>query len=512
MKNITVDIAVYGSSLGGVLSAYSSAKAGKKTALFSETEWIGGQLTSQAVPPDEHRWIEETGCTASYRAYRNKVRDYYRNHPFIIDELKTKDFFCPGGSSVSRLSHPPKLALKFLTEMIDPFIKTGMLTVYYGYELSSAETSGAEIVRLLLKKDGEYTEVKASYYLDGTDEGDLIFKSGCEYITGAESKAMTGEPSALDAFLPDDRQPVTWSLAVENRLKGDFVIEKPADYERYKKMITPYDNYPVFSMYGPDSSTGKAKRFGMYNGEFDENGNKLFGLYTYRRIVNAYHFKDGYEPYDITMLNWPQNDYFLGNTFDCAHEKENREEAKQFTLAFFYWLQTEAPNGDKKGFPFLAPCPDAVGTKDGTTQTYYVRESRRIKSLFTVKETDVCIGGNPVFYDSVGVGHYSMDLHITTQTHSFFYKPSERFTIPLGAMIPVRMTNLIPACKNIGATHLTGSCYRLHPVEWNVGEVAGLLASYSMDNGISLKEILENRTELAKFQDLLRNQGIQLYW
>ncbi len=512
MQTIKVDIAIFGGSLGGVLAAYSAAKAGKRAALFSETEWIGGQLTSQAVPPDEHKWIEETGCTATYRAYRNRVREYYRNHPFIIDELKTKDFFCPGGSSVSRLSHPPRQALQYLKEMLAPYENSGLLTVYYGYTLESAPTSGTEIQKLVLKKDGEETEVRAEYYLDGTDEGDLIAKSGCEYVTGAESKEMTGEPSAIDEYLPEDRQPVTWSLAFENRLKGDYVMDKPADYERFKKLMMPYDRYPVFSMYGPDSSTGKAKLFGMYNGELDERGNKLFGLYTYRRIINARHFKDGAVPYDVTMLNWPQNDYFMGNTFDCTNAEENREEARQFTLSFFYWLQTEAPNGDKKGYPFFAACGDAVGTKDGTTQTYYVRESRRIKALFTVTEHHVALGGNPHFYDSVGVGSYSIDLHITTKTHSFFYKPSERFTIPLGAMIPVRMTNLLPSCKNIGTTHLTGGCYRLHPVEWNIGEVAGLLAAYSLDNRISPREIRGNETELKKFQTYLQTNGIQLYW
>jgi NADPH-dependent 2,4-dienoyl-CoA reductase/sulfur reductase-like enzyme len=73
MKNISADIVIFGGSLGGTLAAYSAAKSGKKTILFEETDWIGGQLTTQAVPPDEHRWIEETGCTASYRAYRNKL-------------------------------------------------------------------------------------------------------------------------------------------------------------------------------------------------------------------------------------------------------------------------------------------------------------------------------------------------------------------------------------------------------------------------------------------------------
>lgn len=512
MKKINADIVVYGGSLGGVLAAYSSAHSGKKVVLFEETDWIGGQLTSQAVPPDEHKWIEETGCTASYRTYRNKVRNYYRSHPFIIDELKTKDFFCPGGSSVSRLSHPPKLALRFLTEMIQPCLDNGNLTIYYHAKLKAADTVGNEIRSVTVACDGETYLAEGKYFLDGSDEGELIAKSGCEYVTGAESKEMTGEPSAADVYMLQDRQPVTWTLAFENRLKGDYVIDKPVEYERFRKLMTPYDNYPVFSMYGPDSSTGKAKRFGMYNGEYDEKGNKLFGLYTYRRIVNAAHFKDGAEPYDVTLLNWPQNDYFLGNTFDCENAEENREMAKQLTLSFFYWLQTEAPNGDKKGYPFFRACGEAVGTEDGMTKAYYVRESRRILSKFTVRETDVTEGGNPDFYDSVGVGSYPIDLHITTQTNSFFYKPSLRFTIPLGAMIPVRITNLIPACKNIGATHLTGGCYRLHPVEWNVGESAGLLATYALDNRLLPGEIRENRMQLQRFQEFLQSNGIQLHW
>ena len=50
-----------------------------RVVLTEETDWIGGQLTSQAVPPDEHPWIEKFGCTRRYREYRDAVRDYYRD-------------------------------------------------------------------------------------------------------------------------------------------------------------------------------------------------------------------------------------------------------------------------------------------------------------------------------------------------------------------------------------------------------------------------------------------------
>ena len=66
--------------MGGVAAALAAARMGKRVILTEETNWIGGQFTSQGVPPDEHKWIEHTGCTQSYRELRNRIRDYYRNN------------------------------------------------------------------------------------------------------------------------------------------------------------------------------------------------------------------------------------------------------------------------------------------------------------------------------------------------------------------------------------------------------------------------------------------------
>ena len=59
---------VAGGGLGGVAAALAAAERGARVVLSEETDWLGGQLTSQAVPPDEHPWIEDFGCTARYRA------------------------------------------------------------------------------------------------------------------------------------------------------------------------------------------------------------------------------------------------------------------------------------------------------------------------------------------------------------------------------------------------------------------------------------------------------------
>jgi len=58
--------------------------------LTEETDWIGSQLTSQAVPPDEHRWIESFGCTARYRRFRQGVRRYDRD---VDRSVERPDFY-----------------------------------------------------------------------------------------------------------------------------------------------------------------------------------------------------------------------------------------------------------------------------------------------------------------------------------------------------------------------------------------------------------------------------------
>ena len=93
------------------------------------------------------------------------------------------------------------------------------------------------------------------------------------------------------------------------------------------------------------------------------------------------------------------------------------------------------------------------------------------------------------FDDSVGVGAYRIDLHPSTGGRNYVDVSSLPFQIPLGALIPQRVENLIPACKNIGTTHLTNGCYRLHPVEWTIGEAAGALVAHATQAGEPPRQI-----------------------
>ena len=82
----------------------------------------------------------------------------------------------------------------------------------------------------------------------------------------------------------------------------------------------------------------------------------------------------------------------------------------------------------------------------------------------------------------------------------------------MGALLPKRVENLIPACKNIGTTHITNGCYRLHPVEWNIGEAAGSLAAYAVERKTSPRAIRNSKPLLEDFQRQLIQGGMELAW
>jgi hypothetical protein len=94
----------------------------KKVILIEPTDWIGGQLTAQAVPPDEHPWIEGTGRTSTYDLLRKNIRNYYRcNYP-LLPKARFDERLNPGYGNVSPLCHEPRVALAAMSAMLAPHL------------------------------------------------------------------------------------------------------------------------------------------------------------------------------------------------------------------------------------------------------------------------------------------------------------------------------------------------------------------------------------------------------
>jgi hypothetical protein len=529
-NQLSADVVIAGGGLGGCAAAFAALRNNLTVILTEETDWVGGQLTSQGVPPDEHSWIESHGATQLYRDFREAVREYYkRNYP-LTEEARSRENFNPGDGAVSRLCHEPKVALRVLEDMMAPHISAHKLVVLLEHRINKAETKGNQVISLTgsNRRNGHEVGLFAPYFVDATELGDLLPLTGTEYVTGTEAKSETNELHAPESANPKNNQAFTVCFAMDYVPGENHVIKKPKEYDFWRsfepQMAVPWSGKLLDLKYS-NPRTLEPKALGFHP-EGKPTGDAL-NLWNYRRIIHKNNFLPGFYQGDITIVNWPQNDYILGDIVEAEEKafQEHFEHGKQLSLSLLYWLQTEAPRPDGgKGWPGLRLRADVMGTDDGLAKYPYVRESRRIKALFTVLEEHVGAenrgmitgqkSGNqaPDFYDSVGIGYYHIDLHPSSGGDNYIDFPSLPFQIPLGSLIPVRMENLLPANKNIGTTHLTNGCYRLHPVEWSIGEAVGILVGYALETKVTPRAVREDSRRLAEFQDKIRSQGIETHW
>lgn len=534
-RNLKCDIAVIGGGTGGVAAALAAARLGAKVILTEETDWIGGQLTAQAVPPDEHPWIESFGCTRSYRQFRDGVRDYYRRHYPLTADARSRQFLNPGNGGVSKLCHEPRVALAVMMQMLAAYISGGRVTLLLQQKPISADVQGDKVRSVTLQHlfTGRETAIESPYFLDATELGDLLPLTRTEFVTGFESRKETKEPHAPEEAQPLNQQAFTWCFAMEYLAGEDHTIDKPAEYDFWKnyvpKMTPPWPG-PLLSWKMSNPITLKERQV-SFNPAGQGSG---LNLWLYRRIADKSNFAPGTYAGDITLVNWPQNDYWLGPLCEVKPEEAAKHLArgKQLSLSLLYWMQTEAPRPDgKQGWKGLKLRRDLVGTDDGLAKYAYIRESRRIRAEFTVLEQHVgtdarrkLLGKPPressgvpgiaaeVFPDSVGVGSYRIDLHPSSGGDNYIDVSSLPFQIPLGALIPRRVENLLPACKNLGVTHITNGSYRLHPVEWNIGEASGALAAFALRKKVPPRQVRAKAALRKEFQSLLRTHGVELEW
>jgi hypothetical protein len=524
MPNIICDILVVGGSLGGVSAALSAAASGKTVFLLSESAWVGGQLTSQGVnTPDENAYIETVGSTNSYRAFRQLTRQYYTSNyqlsPSGTASVNELGHLMLGESWVSHgYSVEPMVADNILKQLLNQegahFVENVTVT-----SVVLSEDQTAITTTLAAGSDGTNYTFTAGFVLDATDLGILLPMAGAEHVVGAESQSMTNEPDApTDGAHKDWIQPITYPIALERCPAGEeFTVPEPADY----------------------ATVLQAEHFTLVDGDINSmfaqqplpSGKPGEIFWTYRRVVEASLFQPNATPSsgDISNINTGSNDYLAAviPSGDPVADAAACSAARHVSVCYTYWLQTACPHdpgdGEGIGYPNLRPVTEFWGTSDGISVDPYIREGRRIVAKTTILEQDIAVAdmnGNPLqtgvraklFPDSCGIGHYQCDIHANALGMPEIELDTVPYQIPLGSLVPIRMVNLLPACKNIGVTHITNGAYRLHPIEWNVGESAGVLAAFCLDQQQTPQAVVSSPSLVIQYQKLLLAQGVPIFW
>jgi hypothetical protein len=525
------DVLVVGGGLGGVAAAEAAARNGATVIIVEPTRMIGGQLTSQLVPvPDENAHIEKSPGpgTRSWRALRQDVREQCARMPGAKPNFANNIGQC----WVSRVSAPPKVWEDALLRRLEPYRRDGklkgLLTRHQirqvGLHSGNGRFNWADIVDL---DTGKVVRIAAKMAIDATEDGSLMKLAGMPLRIGQEARSEFDEPHAPDEARPDWVQSFTYCFLMQwtSETHPRTVLAPPDEYEVFKSFGEYTLDY-VYRGQTPEPFSVPYKVLEPVNWNVNGQTRRYLPFWTYRRLVAASSFDGQLSPInDIALINWRGNDFHAESPIDKPLEEQVRilNRGRDFALGFAHWLQTECPrdNGPGQGWPEMQIMTsaqiDGVGA-DGIALHPYVRESRRLASQFTLTENHLLPESaesrwGTVFEDSVGCALYAIDIHPAASEPPLL-QPAVPYHIPLGSFLtPDRASNILPGAKNIGATRLAAASTRMHPTEWLVGEVAGILAARTLALGIRTPASIRNdKNNLRDFQALLVENGITLHW
>jgi hypothetical protein len=438
-----VDVLVIGGGASGTTAGIQASRMGAKTMITEETTWLGGMLTSAGVSAIDGNNKLPSGL---FGEFRDKLVEHYGSASAMQTGWVSSTLFEPsvGNNILKNMTNAEK-----------------NLSVWYETAFISAEKM-PDGWKVNLLKGGISEIILAKVLIDATELGDVAKYCGVKYDIGMEARSECGEDIA-----PEKANNIVQDLTYVMILKNYGVnktITKPINYDA-----------SLFSCSAQSANCAQPK-----TGQTVWSTDKLI---TYGKLPNGKY-----------MINWPieGNDYYT-NIIDMSAQgrKTELEKAKQFSLCFLYYMQTQL------GFSTYGLADDEFPTTDKFPMIPYHRESRRIHGLVRLNVNDVAKPFDQkeaLYRTGIAVGDYPIDHHHKRYTDwanlpELHFYPVPSYSLALGTLIPKDVTGLIVAEKSISVSNLMNGSTRLQPVVMQIGQAAGALAALSVQQQVDVAQV-----------------------
>jgi len=449
------DLLIIGGGTGGTAAGIQASRMGVKVTILEETPWLGGMLTSAGVSAIDGNHELPSGI---WGEFREALYDYYGGPSKVSTGWVSHTLFEPSVGN----------------EILQKIAKNENLTIICNAQFIEVTKSGDKWV-VGYRKDGKIERLDSKILIDATETGEILPLVGADYRVGMDSKTETGEDTAPEK--PNSIvQDITYAAILTdlgNSKTNDGLLKKPKEY-----------NKEVFEC--------ACKR----------EGTQMFGavldceqMLNYAKLPNGKY-----------LINWPNcgNDYYLNWPELSKKELQIKiNEAKNHTKGFIYYIQNDL------GLKNLR-IADEFPTKDGFPYIPYHRESRRIKGKVYLTTNHLKDRYEFSLYRTgIAVGDYPIDHHHDENPGApkieFINIKIPSYNIPLGALIPARVTNFLVAEKNISVSNIVNGTSRLQPVVLGIGQAAGALAAISIKDSICPDSV-----SVRDVQEELLNYGVYI--
>lgn len=567
------EVIVVGGSLGGVGAAAHAMQTGAQTCLIELTPWLGGQISSQGVSAiDESRAMRsQQNFSAGWQSFKRTIRNQPLDLPDWTGMGDRQRVYETNSCWVGDLCFLPKAGAVASEQFLQnaaaaspesrwststafkgaAFDPTGRdITAVYAVKRVPKDSQYAPKGRLSQELHDWYAWSNTEHYkkipvrlqapagkrlivIDATDTGELVAWAKVPFRVGSDGQELLGEVSAPTQSNPACTQAFTFP----------FVIAIADDKGQSKQRLT-----------GIETGLPKAE----HRRAFDMEGFPMYhgrGLFNYRRIVSRYPGREavGYSTAgEMTLVNWNRgNDWNLMDdplimteaVLQQTGQHQNwmggldiqaLRNGENHALLFAEWLLNEQAT---RSLPltFLYGPDSPMQTQSGLSMMPYIREGRRIigrpaygQEQFMMREADIRVdmaGGRSFSRTAIAIAHYDIDIHGCRYRN---WQPSLEATrasvnerlavplqIPLEALIPVGVDNLLIGGKSIAGSHIVNAMTRVHYGEWSVGAAAGTTAGWLLQ-----KDSSQNMTpaqivvtdQIDELQDYLVEQQLRYWW
>lgn len=438
-----VDVLIIGGGASGSTAGIQAARMGSTTLIVEEHEWLGGALTSAGVSCIDGCYNLPGGL---FGEFRNALIKYYGSE----DVMHT--------AWVSTLAAEPSAMNEVLKKMV---AAEKSLSVWNNSSVKSITSSQHGWI-VKIDKAGEQLSIRTKVLIDGTELGDVAKLCKVKYDIGMEARGISGESIAPE-MNNDIVQDITY-VAILKDYGKDVTIPRPDNYD-------------------PSMFYCTCKRPECTNPREPDRVWDCNQMMQYGRLPNNKY-----------MINWPieGNDFYVNLIEMSPTERESAlEKAKNFTMCYVYYLQTEL------GYNTLGLADDEYPTADKLPFIPYHRESRRIhgKVRFTLNHiTEPYNQPEKLYRTCIAVGDYPVDHHHAryqglTELPNLYFYPVPSFGLPLGTLLPEDVENLIVTEKSISVSNLANGTTRVQPVLMQIGQAAGALAALAVQGGMNTSEV-----------------------
>lgn len=518
------EILVYGGTAGGVVAAVQAARLGKQVLLIEPGRHVGG-MTSGGLGATDFKIPEAVGGIA--RDFYRRVKAYY---------ARPEAWIYQGPGEYRSVRHDPDADVMWHFEphvaeriLLDLLRESGVRLVFDERLdlVHGVLKEGPRIVRIRMESGREF---RARVFIDATYEGDLMAKSGVAYHIGREANSVYGETmngvqtqrvpyNGHNMFRPISPYIVPGEPA--SGLLFGVQSEPPGQEGNGDARVQAYC-FRICMTDVPENRRPFARPAAYDSSHYElllrylqsDGSDRTFPDHPQPAEIESPVL--GRNPFTVIMPNrktdmnskgaissnlvgmnyeYPDGDYRTRERIVAAHRDWHQG------MLWFIKNDPRVPVKYREPLQAWGLAKDEFVDTDNWPHQLYVREARRMIGKMVMTEQN-CDGTRPLD-DSVGLGCYTMDSHVTQRyvdsqgwvrnEGNLGGRVPQPYPISYRALVPrIEQSDnlLVPVCCS--ASHVAYGSIRMEPVFMILGQSAATAAVMAAERDLAVQEVPYN--------------------